>query len=134
MPQERHVMTKGCPRDILCYNRNIEFNGRDHMKSISFNDHWYVRHAEEPGLGEPVTLPHDAMLSEPRTAIAEGGLNVSLFEGRDYVYAVFFSRSAPLITSAAGRSASIKPRSPSKPAAYPLEPLYSFSMFSLLFP
>ena len=26
------------------------------------------------------------MLSEPRTALAEGGLNVSWFEGRDYVY------------------------------------------------
>lgn len=61
------------------------------MKSISFNDHWYVRHAEEPGLGEPVTLPHDAMLSEPRTAIAEGGLNVSWFEGRDYVYTKTFT-------------------------------------------
>ena len=64
------------------------------MKSISFNDHWYVRHAEEPGLGEPVTLPHDAMLSEPRTAIAEGGLNVSWFEGRDYVYTKTFTVSA----------------------------------------
>lgn len=56
------------------------------MKSISFNRNWYVRHVEESGLGTPVTLPHDAMLSEPRTALAEGGLNVSWFEGRDYVY------------------------------------------------
>ena len=56
------------------------------MKSISFNRNWYVRHVEDTGLGTPVTLPHDAMLSEPRTALAEGGLNVSWFEGRDYVY------------------------------------------------
>ena len=56
------------------------------MKSISFNLGWYVRHVEDSGLGTPVTLPHDAMLSEPRTALAEGGLNVSWFEGRDYVY------------------------------------------------
>ena len=56
------------------------------MKSISFNRNWYVRHVEDSGLGTPVTLPHDAMLSEPRTALAEGGLNVSWFEGRDYVY------------------------------------------------
>lgn len=56
------------------------------MKSISFNLGWYVRHVEDTGLGTPVTLPHDAMLSEPRTALAEGGLNVSWFEGRDYVY------------------------------------------------
>lgn len=56
------------------------------MKSVSFNLGWYVRHVEDSGLGTPVTLPHDAMLSEPRTALAEGGLNVSWFEGRDYVY------------------------------------------------
>lgn len=56
------------------------------MKSVSFNLGWYVRHVEDTGLGTPVTLPHDAMLSEPRTALAEGGLNVSWFEGRDYVY------------------------------------------------
>ena len=56
------------------------------MKSSSFNLGWYVRHVEDSGLGTPVTLPHDAMLSEPRTALAEGGLNVSWFEGRDYIY------------------------------------------------
>ena len=42
------------------------------MRYCPFNSNWYVRHVEESGLGEPVTLPHDAMLSEPRTAIAEG--------------------------------------------------------------
>ena len=56
------------------------------MKYTSFNDNWYVRHLEEDGLGTPVTAPHDAMLSEPRSAIADGGLNVSWFEGRDYIY------------------------------------------------
>lgn len=63
------------------------------MKSISFNDHWYVRHTDESGLGTPVTLPHDAMLAEPRTAVAEGGLNISWFEGRDYVYTKHFTIS-----------------------------------------
>ena len=65
------------------------------MKWTAFNDNWYVRHVEEEGLGTPVTLPHDAMLSEPRTEIAEGGLNVSWFEGRDYVYSTkyFFSEA-----------------------------------------
>lgn len=65
------------------------------MKWTAFNDNWYVRHVEEEGLGTPVTLPHDAMLSEPRTEIAEGGLNVSWFEGRDYVYSkkYFFSEA-----------------------------------------
>lgn len=61
------------------------------MRSTSFHDNWFVRHVEETGLGTPVTLPHDAMLSEPRTAIAEGGLNVSWFEGRDYVYTKKFT-------------------------------------------
>ena len=61
------------------------------MRYHSFNENWYIRHVEESGLGEPVTLPHDAMLSEPRTAIAEGGLNVSWFEGRDYVYTKKFT-------------------------------------------
>ena len=65
------------------------------MKWISFNANWYVRHVEEEGLGTLVTLPHDAMLSEPRTEIAEGGLNVCWFEGRDYVYSkkYFFSEA-----------------------------------------
>lgn len=56
------------------------------MKWTSFNQEWFVRHLEEDGPGTPVTVPYDAMLSEPRTAIAEGGLNISWFEGRDYVY------------------------------------------------
>ena len=61
------------------------------MRSTVFHDNWFVRHVEETGLGTPVTIPHDAMLSEPRTAIAEGGLNVSWFEGRDYVYTKKFT-------------------------------------------
>ena len=64
------------------------------MRSTSFHENWFVRHVEETGLGTPVTIPHDAMLSEPRTAIAEGGLNVSWFEGRDYVYTKTFTVSA----------------------------------------
>ena len=63
------------------------------MKCAAFNDNWFVRHADEEGVGTPVTLPHDAMLSEPRTAIAEGGLNVSWFEGRDYIYTKTFTVS-----------------------------------------
>lgn len=67
------------------------------MKWTAFNDNWYVRHVEQEGPGTQVTLPHDAMLSEPRTEIAEGGLNVSWFEGRDYVYSkkCFFSEAEP---------------------------------------
>ena len=68
------------------------------MQSISFNDQWYVRHTDENGLGTPVTLPHDAMLAEPRTAVAEGGLNISWFEGRDYVYTKHFTMSKDELT------------------------------------
>ena len=60
------------------------------MKSVTFNDNWTVRHLEEEGDGIPVTIPDDAMLREPRTADAVGGLNVSWFEGRDYLYAKTF--------------------------------------------
>ena len=63
------------------------------MQSILFHDHWYVRHTDENGPGKPVPLPHDAMLSEPRTADAGGGLNISWFKGRDYVYTRHFSVS-----------------------------------------
>ena len=63
------------------------------MQSILFHDHWYVRHTDENGPGKPVPLPHDAMLSEPRTADAGGGLNISWFMGRDYVYTRHFSVS-----------------------------------------
>ena len=63
------------------------------MQSILFQDHWYVRHTDENGPGKPVPLPHDAMLSESRTADAGGGLNISWFKGRDYVYTRHFSVS-----------------------------------------
>ena len=63
------------------------------MRSHCFNENWRVRHLE----GEDwrnVTLPDDAMLREPRTADAMGGLNVSWFEGRDYLYSKTFTLSA----------------------------------------
>ena len=55
------------------------------MKKISMNSNWkYAR----VGSGEwkPVTLPHDAMLSEPRTAESAGGTNTGWFAAYDYVY------------------------------------------------
>ena len=47
------------------------------MKSALFNDNWFVRHTDEDGRGTPVTLPHDAMLAEPRSATAEGGQHIT---------------------------------------------------------
>ena len=63
------------------------------MKSVSFNEAWFVKHLDDPGDGLPVTLPDDAMLREERTPQALGGLNVSWFEGRDYLYTRRFSLS-----------------------------------------
>ncbi len=61
------------------------------MRQVSFNDGWAYRHLAV-GDGAPeewtdVTLPHDAMISEPRDELAASGLNSGWFEGRDYEYA-----------------------------------------------
>ncbi len=61
------------------------------MRPISFNDGWTVRHVEEDGPGTAVRLPHDAMLSEPRSGQAEGGTNTGWFAGADYLYTKTFS-------------------------------------------
>lgn len=36
------------------------------MERINFNDNWTYKHLGNPGPGTPVTVPHDAMLSEKR--------------------------------------------------------------------
>ena len=61
------------------------------MKAIRFCDGWYVKHLEEDGRGIPVTLPHDAMLSEPRSELSAGGINTGWYEGRDYLYTKMFT-------------------------------------------
>lgn len=61
------------------------------MKANQFNDCWQVRYLEDEGPGIPVTLPHDAMLSEPRTELSAGGVNTGWYEGRDYRYTKAFT-------------------------------------------
>ena len=56
------------------------------MKAINFGKDWTCRHLTAPGPGMPVTIPHDAMLSEPRSALSAGGVNTGWFEGHDYLY------------------------------------------------
>ena len=56
------------------------------MKAINFGKDWTCRHLTDPGSGTPVTIPHDAMLSEPRSALSAGGVNTGWFEGHDYLY------------------------------------------------
>ncbi len=56
------------------------------MRRIDFNSGWTVRSLARPEEICEVTLPHDAMISEPRSAasVAEG--NIGWFVGGDYVY------------------------------------------------
>ncbi len=63
------------------------------MRNTLFHDGWTCRHLEEAGEGRPVRIPDDAMLRERRSADALGGLNVSWFEGYDYLYAKRFHLS-----------------------------------------
>ena len=56
------------------------------MKAISFNSGWTCRHLEEEGPGLPVSIPHDAMLAEPKSETAPGGTNTGWYEGFDYLY------------------------------------------------
>ncbi len=56
------------------------------MNRTSFDEHWTFRRLEEPGPGTPVTLPHDAMLAEPRRPDSAGGTNTGWYVGRDYLY------------------------------------------------
>lgn len=61
------------------------------MRAMDFNTGWICRHLDEPGTGFPVTLPHDAMLAEPRSEQSAGGINTGWYEGRDYCYTKTFT-------------------------------------------
>ena len=56
------------------------------MKATSLLTGWTCRHLDDTAPGKPVTLPHDAMLAEPRTALSAGGTNTGWYEGYDYEY------------------------------------------------
>ena len=56
------------------------------MKATPLLTGWTCRHLGDTAPGKPVTLPHDAMLAEPRTAISAGGTNTGWYEGYDYEY------------------------------------------------
>ncbi|WEV69357.1 DUF4982 domain-containing protein [Bifidobacterium sp. ESL0775] len=56
------------------------------MQATPFNDSWAYRHLDSNETFTPVTLPHDAMLYEPRLENAPGGTNTGWFDGRDYEY------------------------------------------------
>ena len=56
------------------------------MKPTPLLTGWTCRHLGDTAPGKAVTLPHDAMLAEPRTAISAGGTNTGWYEGYDYEY------------------------------------------------
>ena len=56
------------------------------MKATSLLTGWTCRHLGDTAPGKPVTLPHDVMLAEPRTALRAGGTNTGWYEGYDYEY------------------------------------------------
>ena len=67
-----------------------EAKGESDMRRNDWNDGWYRKHLQTNEEPQPVRIPDDAMLCEPRTAKAMGGLNVGWFEGRDYAYSKTF--------------------------------------------
>ncbi len=56
------------------------------MRAVDFCGGWTYRHLDGDETPKEVTVPHDAMLSEPRHERAAGGKNIGWFEGRDYLY------------------------------------------------
>ncbi len=61
------------------------------MKKLDFNQGWFCRCLTREGEACPVTLPHDAMRSEPRTNDSAGEGNIGWYIGGDYEYTKRFS-------------------------------------------
>ncbi len=59
------------------------------MERLDFNQSWRFRRIGSDDW-QQITLPHDAMLSEPRTADSPGGTNTGWFAARDYEYVKTF--------------------------------------------
>lgn len=56
------------------------------MKKISFNEEWTYFKDNNSENRVHISLPHDAMISENRSAVAKGGTNNGWFEGHHYTY------------------------------------------------
>ncbi|MDO4275041.1 MAG: glycoside hydrolase family 2 TIM barrel-domain containing protein [Eubacteriales bacterium] len=61
------------------------------MKKLDFNKDWYYKRLNEAGTGRKITVPHDAMCAERRSAQSRGQHNIGWFESSDYVYWKHFS-------------------------------------------
>ena len=56
------------------------------MKRLDFNTGWEVRCVTTDSDYKSVSIPHDAMISEPRIAESIGEGNIGFFAGYDYEY------------------------------------------------
>lgn len=56
------------------------------MKRLDFNKGWEVRCVTTDSAYKAVSIPHDAMISEPRIAESIGEGNIGFFAGYDYEY------------------------------------------------
>ena len=61
------------------------------MQRIDFNKGWMCKCLTRDEAAYPVTLPHDAMLSEPRTQESTGEGNIGWYIGGDYEYTKKFT-------------------------------------------
>ncbi|MBQ9081618.1 MAG: DUF4982 domain-containing protein [Clostridia bacterium] len=61
------------------------------MLNINFNENWKWKHLDTEEEWQKVTLPHDAMIGEPRSEDSAGGTNTGWFAGRDYEYVKTFT-------------------------------------------
>ena len=59
------------------------------MKKVLFTDNWTVRRADEQNY-IPVLIPHDAMITEPRSDEAAAGVNNGWIVCGNYVYCKHF--------------------------------------------
>ncbi len=60
------------------------------MKKIDFNQNWTCRCLTREEAAYSVTLPHDAMISEPRSIRSRGEGNIGWYIGGDYEYSKKF--------------------------------------------
>lgn len=56
------------------------------MQKINFNESWTCKCLTRDEVAYQITLPHDAMLSEPRTEESQGEGNIGWYIGGDYEY------------------------------------------------
>ncbi len=61
------------------------------MQKVDFNKGWTYRRIDVEDTEKCVNLPHDAMLSEPRSEENPGIHNIGYFEGHDYEYKKTFN-------------------------------------------